>query len=111
MIRLGCSGKLIDMRLSRRGPALDKVPLIVVKAGDRDVYLGAARAWSDSNGNAGETRGARVPSYFLDRAVARESVELIEAASYAAVSTPIHRTSLSTAGFAPLLGALLQKCQ
>jgi hypothetical protein len=109
MIRLGCSGKLIDMRVSRRGP-LDKVPLIVLKAGDRDVYLGVARAWSDSKGNVGETRAARVPIYFLDRAVARESVELIEAASYATASTPLHRTSLSTAGFAPLLGALLQKC-
>lgn len=111
MIRFGCSGKLIDMRISRRAAALDKVPLIVVKAGDRDVYLGAARTWFDSKGEEGETRAARVPVYFLDRAVARETVELIEAASYATASTPLHQTVVSTAGFAPLLGALLQKCQ
>jgi len=111
MIRLGCAGKLIEMRIIRRAPALDKVPLIAAKAGDRDVYLGAARAWSDSKGNEGDTRAARVPIYFLDRAVARETVELIEATSYATANTPTHRTSLSTAGFAPLLSALLQKCQ
>jgi len=111
MIRLGCSGKLIDMRISRRASALDKVPLLMVKAGDRDVYLGAARTWRDSKGEEGETRTARVPAYFLERTVARETVELIEAASYATANTPTHRTNLSTAGFAPLLSALLQKCQ
>jgi len=111
MIRFGCSGKLIDMRVSRRAVALDKVPLIMVKAGDRDVYFGAARTWFDSKGEEGETRAARVPVSFLDRAVARETVELIEAASYATAGTPLHRTSVSTAGFAPLLSALLQKCQ
>ena len=111
MIRLGCAGKLIDMRISRRAPALGKVPLMVINAGDRDVYLGTARAWSDTKGNEGETRGARVPIYFLERAVARDTVELIEATSYATASSPTHRISLSTAGFAPLLSALLQKCQ
>jgi hypothetical protein len=111
MIRLGCSRRMIDMRLSRRATVLDKAPLIVAKAGDRDVSFGAAKAWLDPKGDETDTRAARVPIYFLERTVARDTVELIEATSYATVATPLHRTSLSTAGFAPLLSALLQKCQ
>ena len=111
MIRLGCSRRMIDMRLGRRATVLDKAPLIVAKAGDRDVSFGAAKAWFDSKGEETEARTARVPIYFLERTVARDTVELIEATSYATVSTPLHRTSLSTAGFAPLLSVLLQKCQ
>ena len=111
MIRLGCSRRMIDMRLSRRATVLDKAPLIVAKAGDRDVSFGAAKAWFDSKGEETEARTARVPIYFLERTVARDTVELIEATSYATVNTPLHRINLSTAGFAPLLSALLQKCQ
>jgi hypothetical protein len=102
---------MIDMRLGRRATVLDKAPLIVAKAGDRDVSFGAAKAWFDSKDEETEARTARVPIYFLERTVARDTVELIEATSYATMNTPLHRTSLSTAGFAPLLSVLLQKCQ
>ena len=111
MMRLGCSRRMIDMRLSRRATVLDKAPLIVAKAGDREVSFGTVKAWSDPKGEETDTRTARVPIYFLERTVAHDTVELIEATSYATVNTPLHRATLSTAGFAPLLSALLQKCQ
>ncbi|MEN3380113.1 MAG: hypothetical protein V7608_157 [Hyphomicrobiales bacterium] len=111
MVRLGCSRRMIDMRLSRRATVLDKASLIVAKAGDREISFGPARSWLDPKGEETDTRIARVPIYFLERTVARDTVELIEATSYATMNTPVHRTSLSTAGFAPLLSTLLQKCQ
>ena len=111
MVRLGCSRRMIDMRLSRRAAVLDKASLIVAKAGDREISFGPAISWLDLRGEETETRTARVPIYFLERTVARDAVELIEATSYATMNTPVHRTNLSTAGFAPLLSTLLQKCQ
>lgn len=110
LIRLGCTvPKQVLVQLGRELGSSEKPASVAVAAPGSSVALSlSGKPKVGDNGIEIELRVARARLAFFEEAAAKGELELVELDIMS--NAPAHRVKLSTAGLAPAIGAMAQRC-